>query len=83
MGLLTFSGDDVAAFYQRQAANPSLPHGHPLAVFGESPIPPPLQNLHHRLLDKTIQHRKSPNRTAGCESCERSRANLSMPSTQI
>src|ERR1039458_4877939 len=24
----------------------------------ESPIPPPLQNLHHRLLDKAIQHRR-------------------------
>src|SRR5262245_42252772 len=28
----------------------------PVAVLGERPIPPPLQNLHHRLLDESIQH---------------------------
>src|SRR5262249_23678188 len=28
-----------------------------VAVVGERRVPPPLQNLHHRLLDETIQHR--------------------------
>jgi hypothetical protein len=28
----------------------------PIAVLGKRPIPPALQNLHHRLLDKSIQH---------------------------
>ena len=27
-------------------------------MFREGPIPLPLQNLHHRLLDETIQHRR-------------------------
>src|SRR6202007_1037447 len=30
----------------------------PVAVFGEGWVPSALQNLHHRLLDKTIQHRR-------------------------
>jgi len=29
-----------------------------VAVFREGPIPLPLQNLHHRLLDQSIQHRR-------------------------
>src|SRR5208337_706095 len=29
-----------------------------IAVFREGPIPLPLQNLHHRLLDQSIQHRR-------------------------
>src|SRR6266849_3488113 len=28
----------------------------PIAVFGERPVPTPLQHLHHRLLDEPIQH---------------------------
>ena len=28
----------------------------PIAVLGERRIPSPLQNLHHRLLDKAVQH---------------------------
>jgi len=30
----------------------------PMAVFGESRVPSALQNLHHRLLDQSIQHRR-------------------------
>src|SRR3989442_10338586 len=29
-----------------------------IAVVGERRVPPPLQHLHHRLLDKSIQHRR-------------------------
>src|SRR5439155_19567157 len=29
-----------------------------VAVIGKRPVPPPLQNLHHRLLDESIQHRR-------------------------
>src|SRR5438309_8964034 len=29
-----------------------------IAVVGERRVPPPLQHLHHRLLDKPIQHRR-------------------------
>ena len=29
-----------------------------VAVIGKRPVPPPLQNLRHRLLDKSIQHRR-------------------------
>jgi hypothetical protein len=28
----------------------------PIAVLGERRIPSPLQNVHHRLLDKAVQH---------------------------
>src|SRR5215813_6000286 len=31
----------------------------PVAVFGERPVPPPLQNLQHRLLDESIQHTRN------------------------
>jgi hypothetical protein len=31
----------------------------PVAVFGKRPVPPALQNLHHRLLDESIQHRRN------------------------
>ena len=40
----------------RLMGRPSRPE--PVAVFGERPVPPPLQNLHHRLLDESIQHRR-------------------------
>ncbi len=30
----------------------------PVAVIGKRPVPLPLQNLHHRLLDQPIQHRR-------------------------
>jgi len=30
----------------------------PIAVIGKRPVPPPLQNLQHRLLDESIQHRR-------------------------
>jgi hypothetical protein len=30
-----------------------------VAVFGERPVPPPLQNLQNRLLDQSIQHRRN------------------------
>jgi site-specific DNA recombinase len=30
----------------------------PVAVLGKRPVPSPLQNLHHRLLDESIQHRR-------------------------
>src|SRR5215469_6137625 len=33
------------------------PRPEPIAVIGKRPVPPPLQDLHHRLLDKSIQHR--------------------------
>src|SRR3954453_8433879 len=32
------------------------PRPEPITVIGKRPVPPPLQNLHHRLLDKSIQH---------------------------
>src|SRR5688572_1686407 len=35
-------------------SRPSWPE--PIAVIGERPVPLPLQNLHHRLLDESIQH---------------------------
>src|ERR1039457_4342934 len=31
----------------------------PIAVFGERSVPAPLQRLHHRLLDESIQHRRN------------------------
>jgi hypothetical protein len=34
------------------------PRSEPVAVIGKRPVPPPLQNLHHRLLDESIQHRR-------------------------
>src|SRR4030095_5352852 len=36
-------------------SRPSRPD--PIAVIGKCPVPPPLQDLHHRLLDESIQHR--------------------------
>src|SRR5580704_1421988 len=36
-------------------SRPSRPE--PVAAFRERPVPLPLQNLHHRLLDESIQHR--------------------------
>ena len=35
---------------------PSRPE--PVSVIGKRPVPVPLQNLHRRLLDKSIQHRR-------------------------
>jgi len=35
-------------------SRPSRPE--PVAVIGKRPVPPPLQNLHDRLLDESIQH---------------------------
>jgi hypothetical protein len=37
-------------------SRPSRPE--PVAVIGKRPVPSPLQNLHHRLLDESIQHRR-------------------------
>src|SRR5262249_15635687 len=34
------------------------PRPEPIAVIGKRPIPTPLQDLHHRLLDESIQHRR-------------------------
>jgi hypothetical protein len=35
------------------------PRPEPIAVIRKRPVPPPLQNLRHRLLDKSIQHRRN------------------------
>src|ERR1017187_1370588 len=48
-------GDILLRLCHRLMGRPSRPE--PIAVIGERPVPPPLQNLHHRLLDKSIQHR--------------------------
>jgi hypothetical protein len=37
-------------------SRPSWPE--PVAVIGKRPVPSPLENLHHRLLDESIQHRR-------------------------
>ncbi len=34
------------------------PRSEPIAVIGKRRVPLPLQNLHHRLLDQSIQHRR-------------------------
>src|ERR1035441_1307854 len=31
----------------------------PIAVIGKRPVPLPLENLHHRLLDESVQHRRN------------------------
>ena len=49
-------GDVLLRLCHRLMSRPSRPE--PVAVFGKRPVPPPLQNLHHRLLDQTIQHRR-------------------------
>jgi len=36
------------------------PRTKPVAVVGKRPVPPALQNLHHRLLNESIQHRWMP-----------------------
>src|SRR5262244_1994105 len=35
------------------------PRPEPIAVIGKRPVPPPLQNLQHRLLDESIQHTRN------------------------
>src|SRR4030095_234478 len=47
-------GDILLRLCHRLMSRPSRPE--PVAVIGKRPVPPPLQNLHHRLLDKSIQH---------------------------
>jgi hypothetical protein len=48
-------GDVLLRLCHRLMSRPSRPE--PVAVIGKRPVPPSLQNLHHRLLDKSIQHR--------------------------
>src|SRR5262249_53340851 len=48
-------GDVLLRLCHRLMSRPSRPE--PVAMFGKRPVPPPLQNLHHRLLDESIQHR--------------------------
>jgi site-specific DNA recombinase len=49
-------GDILLRLCHRLMSRPSRPK--PVAVIGKRPVPPPLQNLHHRLLDESIQHRR-------------------------
>ncbi len=49
-------GDILLRLCHRLMSRPPRPE--PVAVIGKRPVPPPLQNLHHRLLDKSIQHRR-------------------------
>jgi len=48
-------GDVLLRLCHRLMSRPPRPE--PVAVIGKRPVPPPLQNLHHRLLDESIQHR--------------------------
>src|ERR1022692_3429803 len=48
-------GDILLRLFHRLLGLPARPE--PVAVIGKRPVPPPLQNLHHRLLDESIQHR--------------------------
>jgi site-specific DNA recombinase len=48
-------GDILLRLCHRLMSRPSRPE--PVAVIGKRPVPLPLQNLHHRLLDESIQHR--------------------------
>jgi len=48
-------GDVLLRLCHRLTSRPSRPE--PVAVIRKRPVPLPLQNLHHRLLDETIQHR--------------------------
>src|SRR5262249_59847356 len=48
-------GDVLLRLCHRLMSRPPRPE--PIAVIGKRPVPPPLQNLHHRLLDESIQHR--------------------------
>src|SRR3984893_14933380 len=49
-------GDVLLRLFHRLMRRP--PRTKPVAVFGKRPVPSALQNLHHRLLDKPIQHRR-------------------------
>src|SRR4029077_10744736 len=49
-------GDILLRLCHRLMSRPSRPK--PIAVIRKRPVPPPLQNLHHRLLDPSIQHRR-------------------------
>jgi hypothetical protein len=44
-------GDVLLRLCHRLMSRPSRPE--PKAVFGKRPVPPPLQDLHHRLLDES------------------------------
>src|SRR5262249_35180068 len=48
-------GDVLLRLCHRLMSRPSQTE--PVAVIGKRPVPTPLQNLHHRLLDESIQHR--------------------------
>src|ERR1017187_9882901 len=48
-------GDILLRLCHRLMSRPSRPE--PIAVIGKRPVPPPLQNLHHGLLDHSVQHR--------------------------
>src|SRR5580765_393305 len=50
-------GDVLLRLCHRLMSRPSRPKT--VAVIGKRPVPLPLQNLHHRLLDKSIQHRRN------------------------
>jgi hypothetical protein len=50
-------GDILLRLCHRLMSRPPRPE--PIAVIGKRPVPPPLQNLRHRLLDKSIQHRRN------------------------
>ena len=49
-------GDIVLRLSHRLMRRP--PRSEPVAVWGERSVPSPLQHLQHRLLDKSIQHRR-------------------------
>jgi site-specific DNA recombinase len=46
-------GDILLRLCHRLMSRPSRPKT--IAVIGKRPVPPPLQNLHHRLLDESVQ----------------------------
>jgi hypothetical protein len=47
-------GDILLRLCHRLLSRASRPE--PITVLGKRPVPPPLQNLYHFLLDKSIQH---------------------------
>src|SRR5260370_3757832 len=49
-------GDIRLRLCHRLMSRPSRPE--PVAVIGKRPVPPPLQNLHHPLLDESIYDRR-------------------------
>ena len=49
-------GDILLRLRHRLVSRP--PRSKPVAVLGKGPVPPALQDLHHRLLDKSIQNRR-------------------------